>query len=223
MIQAVKKLRWDLRKQSKGFSNLATRYGQFRSIRQWSCLDGDGRPIPWYTYPAIEYLSHIDFSALKVLEYGSGNSTIWWATRCTRLTSVENNLEWHTKIQAEVGGLKNVTYLLEPDEQRYVQQCGVSDADIVIIDGEHRAQCADWFMSCDRHTVMLIFDNADWYPKTIAKLQSLGWVQVDFHGFGPINEYTWTTSIFLNPSRRGEIQYGRPLRSVCAINANGVS
>ena len=27
-------------------------------------------------------------------------------------------------------------------------------------------------------------------------------IEVDFHGFGPINNYTWTTSIFFNRNTR---------------------
>jgi hypothetical protein len=25
-----------------------------------------------------------------------------------------------------------------------------------------------------------------------------GYIEIDFHGFGPINDYTWTTSLFLD-------------------------
>ena len=31
-----------------------------RSMNEKVCLDRDGNPIPWYTYPAIEYLSQFD-------------------------------------------------------------------------------------------------------------------------------------------------------------------
>ena len=66
---------------------------------------------------------------------------------------------------------------------------------------------------------MVILDNSDWYSNTSKYLRdSLNLLQVDFHGFGPINDYTWTTSIFfkrnikLNPI--GNIQ---PHFSVCSI------
>ena len=65
-----------LRKQIKNFAILARRYGQFETMKKWSCLDREGRPIPWYTYPAIEYLASLDLSGMKVLEYGSGNSSL---------------------------------------------------------------------------------------------------------------------------------------------------
>ena len=65
---------------------------------------------------------------------------------------------------------------------------------------------------------MLILDNSDRYPNKLKFLkEKLGWMQIDFHGFGPINSYTWTTSIFINPARFSELRYCRALKSVCAL------
>lgn len=65
---------------------------------------------------------------------------------------------------------------------------------------------------------MLILDNSDWYPKSVKYLQeSLGWMQADFHGFGPINNYTSTTSVFINPQRYRELSYCQPLKSQCGL------
>lgn len=36
-------------------------YAIERSIDEKVCADKDGNPIPWYTYPAIEYLSQFDY------------------------------------------------------------------------------------------------------------------------------------------------------------------
>lgn len=65
--------------QLKNFYTLAFDYGQLRTIREKRCIDKLGNPIPWYTYPAIEYLKTIDFSRKLVFEYGGGSSTLWWA------------------------------------------------------------------------------------------------------------------------------------------------
>lgn len=186
-----------------------------------------GRPIPWYTYPAIEYLSHIDFSTLTVLEYGSGNSSLWWMERCQELTSIENDKKWYKKINTVGCKGLNFSYLLETREEAYIHQEKLTAANIVIIDGVYRSKCANAFIaacqdkSCE--VAMLIFDNSDWYPKTITTLHdALGWVQIDFHGFGPINNYTWTTSIFINPQLSCKLKYAKPLMSIDGFdNATG--
>jgi hypothetical protein len=178
-----------------------------------------GRPIPWYTYPAIEYLSHVDFSDLRVLEYGSGNSSLWWMERCQELISIENDQEWYEKIKSTGCRGLNFDYILETSEEAYVHQEKLSAANIVIIDGVYRSKCANAFIAaCQDKScglAMLIFDNSDWYPKTIKTLHdALAWVQVDFHGFGPINSYTWTTSVFINPQRSSILKYAKPLMSI---------
>jgi hypothetical protein len=222
----VPSLLLDVRKQAMTFANLAQRYGQFRTIRKKSCLDRDGAAIPWYTYPAIEYLSHIDFSNRKVLEYGSGNSTLWWAGRCEELVSVEGNSEWYEANRSAVEQSTKVKYLLKTSEKDYVRQDYLRTAGVVIIDGDYRSRCADYLIeshSDKSHQIaMAVFDNADWYPQTMRKLkESLRWLQVDFHGFGPINDYSWTTSIFINPAGP-EMRYLRPLMSRCGLAENAI-
>ncbi len=39
-------------------------------------IDNEIITIPWYTYPAIEYLLSIDLSEMDVFEYGCGNSRL---------------------------------------------------------------------------------------------------------------------------------------------------
>ena len=43
-------------KQLRNFYILAVKYSQYKTIKLWDCVDEDTKKIPWYTYPAIEYL-----------------------------------------------------------------------------------------------------------------------------------------------------------------------
>lgn len=230
MYKYVRKLlpKW-LRKRltphEKAFESLKTllfRYAQFPSMFRWSCIDRENQPIPWFTYPAIEFLSHLDFSKMNILEYGSGNSTLWWMNRCQELVSVEHDVEWHKKISEKVSGMPNFCYQLEIAADAYVRRKEIESSDVVIIDGEFRGECADWVISRVNKDpdglAFVIFDNADWYPNTIQKLrETLGWPQADFHGFGPINSYTWTTTVYMNPTYKNKVQYCAPLRSVAGL------
>lgn len=208
---------------------LARRYGQFRSMRSLECVDANGMPIPWYTYPAIEYLDHLDFSKLTVFEYGSGNSTLWWAKRALSVTSVENDENWYEKIQAMIKSRQaddsRTSYLLEADRGSYVASLS-KPHDVVIVDGRFRKACVEHLLSSDTagNVSMLIFDNSDWYPQTIQIVrETLGWLEVDFHGFGPINRYTWTTTVFVNPENRHVLKYARDLHSVAGFVKNAES
>src|SRR5262245_4561702 len=55
--------------------------GHFRSALARKAVDATGHPLPWYTYPAIQFLSAKDFCGRRVLEFGAGQSTLWWSAR----------------------------------------------------------------------------------------------------------------------------------------------
>jgi hypothetical protein len=119
------------------------------------------------------------------------------------VVSVENDLTWFNRLRPRIAS-ENFEYIFEPRE-RYAD--GIHDFettfDVIIVDGADRSACALSAIKHIRHYggTLLIVDNSDWYPSLIARIRGeLGWVQADFHGFGPINSYTWTTSIFFNPN-----------------------
>lgn len=198
--------------------SLARDYGQWKTIRDWNSADENGSPIPWYTYPTTEYLTHLDLSRFQVFEYGSGNSTLWWASRVKQVISVEDDEAWHAKIkEALESSFEHANYHLQKEKDRYVAMA-TKGSDIFIVDGKYRRECAEHVVNLCGGGVMLIFDNSDWYPKTIDFIRrNLRWMQIDFHGFGPINNYTWTTSIFVNPERHHELLYNKALNSKCGI------
>jgi hypothetical protein len=214
----IKEYMQRLLKQVSNFKKLALNYGQWRTIRDWSSVDKSGAPIPWFTYPTTEFLSHLDLSSLKVFEYGSGNSTLWWAARSKQVTSVEDDELWYEKIKLLLKS-QNVEYRLEKNPLKYFTSA-TNDFEVLIVDGSYRHECLNHIVNLKKIKtgvcVMLIFDNSDWYPNTMRFLQEkLGWMQIDFHGFGPINNYTWTTSIFINPARYSELRYVKDLKSQC--------
>lgn len=55
----------NIRKQLRNFHILANQYGQYRTIQKGFGVDKEGSHLPWYTYPAIEYLCNIDFTTKK--------------------------------------------------------------------------------------------------------------------------------------------------------------
>ncbi len=156
-----------------------------------------GEPIPWYTYPAIEYLNQFDFSHKSLFEFGSGNSSLYWASRVKTVVSVESDSQWYGQIKERLQDNQNI--FLREDEKGYVnslKEQGVK-FDIIVIDGQWRRQCANKAVSFLERGGIVILDNSDWYPNTAADIRGKGFFQINFSGFGPINNYTWTTSIFI--------------------------
>lgn len=211
-------------KQARNWRTLAVDYGQFKTITGGRCLDAEGKPIPWYTYPAIEYLDHLDFSGCDVFEYGSGNSTLWWLRKARSVHSVEDDSDWYHRIAPpEATGCGRLRYELLTDPHAYVSALGDEQPDVIVIDGNHRPACVDYliekYAATDRDLPMILFDNADWYPKSVALLRAqTKWLEIDFHGFGPINAYTWTTTVFVGLNSSKPISYAAPLLSKMALH-----
>ena len=91
-----------LRVPPRVFANLEFRYGHLKTVRLGRPVERNGDPLPWYTYPAIEYLQQLDFSDADVFEYGSGNSTLFWNRAAQTVTAVEDDEAWYRPVASDV-------------------------------------------------------------------------------------------------------------------------
>lgn len=198
---------------------LAFKFGQAKTAQRRTSTDKLGRPIPWYTYPAIEYLGQLDFSGKRVFEYGSGNSTLYWSERCRAVTSVEDDEKWHGAISKRIP--RNVQYDLILDKTGYVDSINAFERsfDVVVIDGSHRYECAIEAVNMLSSDGIIILDNSDWHPNAAEYLREASLIQVDMFGFGPINHYTWATSLFLTPKFRPKLLSDRqPISGIGSLH-----
>lgn len=178
-------------------SSYLQKIGWINSFNLKKPVDVDKQPLPWYTYPAIEYIKQLDFSNREVFEYGSGNSTIFWSKLAKRVVSIENNQKWYETISKRVG--KNVEVKLIIDDALYIKEIINHESfDVIVVDGYHRFDCAQAAVSKLKSGGIIILDNSDWHVKTAKLLRDSNLIQVDMTGLGPINAYTWTTSFFFH-------------------------
>lgn len=176
-----------------------------RSIDEQVCADKDGQPIPWYTYPAIEFLSQFDYHDKNVFEYGCGYSSSFWSKRAQKVISIEDNETWYKKWKAEFP-FDNLIIKLRPEGSDYFQAIQETDDffDVIIIDGKCRAECAKSALSRFKDGGIIILDDSDRintsqeYVSAVQVLKEANLLQVDFYGFCPMNNYTKTTSVFFS-------------------------
>lgn len=170
----------------------------------------DGSPLPWYTYPAIEYCNQINAEGCNIFEFGSGNSSLYWARKGAKVWCVEHDAEWHATMARKSAHLQAL--MLQEEKDGYAAAIGATGEtfDIVIVDGMWRNESADAALPYLREGGLIILDNSDWYHDTAEFLRSKGFFQVDFNGFGPCNPYCWTTSLFLPFQSRFIQRLGMP-------------
>jgi hypothetical protein len=100
------------------------------------------------------FMSHIDESK-KVLEYGSGMSTIQISRKCKSIVSVEHQENWYNKIKIELPNNAEILFR-KPNLPYEGPHCGTYEEfkdyveaplqqapfDIILIDGRARVSCA---------------------------------------------------------------------------------
>lgn len=179
-------------------SHLEDYFGHGRSVDEKAAVWSNGTPVPWMTYPAINYLNQLDFSRRRVFEYGTGNSTIYWAQRARYVKSVEHDRSWHNSFAPKVPN--NVKYL-HATERSYVEAIREDGPyDVISVDGRWRFDCG---LEAVKHIAfggMIILDNSERYPRLTDYFRRHGLIQIDFIGYGPINPHPWATSMFLSRS-----------------------
>lgn len=60
----------------------------------------NGNLVPWITYPALNYISQLPLGDLRVVEIGSGASTIFFAKNCNSVVTFEDDINYLKKLMA---------------------------------------------------------------------------------------------------------------------------
>ena len=202
-------------------------YGYRYSIQNKGCYDKKGQPIPWYTYPSIEYLNQFDFSEKCIFEYGCGNSSFFWANRAKKIVSVERNEKWYNTVSCKQK--ENLKIILQKETNNFINEIDKFDVfDVIIIDDICRDKCAEKAISKISKNGIIIIDNSDRaaefeeYSNATQLLRNFGLIQVDFYGFGPLNDYTWCTSIFFTKNFNFKtLHYQEPYKGIGNITEKG--
>lgn len=58
--------------------------------------------IPWMTFKSIEFLKSKLKKNMRIFEYGSGGSTIFWGRHGCETVSVEHDQNWYNLVQSEI-------------------------------------------------------------------------------------------------------------------------
>jgi hypothetical protein len=183
--------------------------GWFRSFAEGRPVDRQGNPVPFITYPAWEFLRRRIRPEMRVFEYGSGASTLWWAVRVKEIFSAEYQPEWYARISKQAP--RNATVYLQPlgDKEAYARLAKKPGKQfcIVVIDGRERVRCALHAVEALAPDGVIVWDNSDRekYEPGFRFLKERGFRRLEFVGLSPgVNERS-ETSIFYRPGNCLEI------------------
>ncbi|MCU0342233.1 MAG: class I SAM-dependent methyltransferase [Ignavibacterium sp.] len=174
--------------------------GWFESFNALKSIDGNGNPLPWFSYPFIDFLTPRITKDLVVFEFGSGSSTSFFAERVKKVISIEHNNEWFEIVNKSRP--KNVELILTDSDSAndYLNYfIALKDkADIVIVDGLHRNECL--IKACDNLSSngVIILDDSERpeYKIGIESITERGFKRLEFWGIAPTVLFKKCTTVF---------------------------
>lgn len=164
-----------------------------------SSIDAAGHPIPWYRYAATDFLDERIARTHRVFEFGTGNSTLWWASKAKAVTAVEHEPEWAARMREVVPqGVEVIERPLGPDGaySRAATDSGTR-YEIIVIDGRERLKCASECLPALTDDGVIVWDDSHRrrYRPGLELLRAHGFRRLRFTGLGPIAANDGETSV----------------------------
>ena len=160
--------------------------GWFKSFDLKQPLDKHGNSIPWFTYPAIDFLRERLKKDMCVFEYGCGNSTLFFSERVNEIISVETSFDWHNKIKQKLNSNCNLIIYNEKSAFEYAETIKQfnKNFDIIIVDAIKRNEVIKVAVDYLNPTGVLILDNSnvDEYKEGIDFMLNKDFKKLDFWG-----------------------------------------
>ena len=165
--------------------------------------------VPMMTFDAIGWLRTYLRGDMRVFEYGSGGSTVFFALRVQHLISIEHDSEWYrrTKDRLESVSENRVTYTLQPPESgpadgfgstddryqgmnfasyvRTIDEYGDATFDLVSVDGRARSACLIRAVRKVKPGGFVLLDNSDRQEYAAAMKELDAFKRTDFRGLAP--------------------------------------
>jgi hypothetical protein len=166
--------------------------------------------LPWWSFRAIDYADEV-FPGKSIFEFGTGGSTIRYASVCKSVTSVEDNEDWLKIVQAKANeaNISNVSLIYhyfnfdQPTSfisSEYLRSYdGSKGYDVVIIDGQdqtfrERIECFKYVEPTIKAGGIIVVD--DWW-RYVELLDSNRAKQIKiFESVGPCRYGVTSTAFF---------------------------
>lgn len=174
--------------------------GWFESFLLLQSVDKNKNPIPWFSYPFIDFLTPRLKKNLVLFEFGSGNSTLFFAKMVKEVISVEHNKEWYKIVNnAKPSNVKLVQ--TESDSVTdYVEYFNnlKEKVDIIIVDGLHRNDCLINAINKLSENGVIILDDSERseYQNGFDFILGNGFKSLEFWGIAPTVLFKKCTTLF---------------------------
>ncbi len=158
--------------------------------------------FPNLTYPFISWVNSHEFSSWDLIEFGSGDSTLYFASCFKQVYSFETSKKYYDIIRSN--NIKNVnielvsTNKLEQLEVNFE----VSDNTIAIVDSACNRFKLIKNLILNKPINIIVLDNSDNYKNTCSLLNSYDYKEIPFWGLKQGEHFESCTSVFIRDFKK---------------------
>jgi protein-L-isoaspartate O-methyltransferase len=174
--------------------------GWMRSMWENKPLDAEGNLVPWLNVPTTRLLEERLNPDLTMFEFGSGYSTLFFASRVKSVCSVESDKAWFDTLKPKL--LDNVTLLFQEQDVdgqycRSITATG-KQYDVVIVDGRDRVNCVKQSFAALSPRGVIVLDDSqrDYYQGAIAFAKDHGFKSLTLEGTKAIDKESCSATFF---------------------------
>lgn len=123
------------------------------------------KPQPHYAWETMMWLQNNKNKICTVIEWGAGNSTLWYQDYGAKVWTIEHDPIWAKRLSKYIQKDKVNLLLCETIEEYICPSVPFTSADLVVIDGVYRNQCVSTLLKIlhksgiDRQ-LFVLFDDA---------------------------------------------------------------
>ncbi len=185
---------------SYGHKGYLATIGWFTAFDNQQAVDAANQPIPWVTYSFIDFIKTRLRKDLSIFEYGSGNSTLFYAKNVSRVVSVEHDEAWYKDIVKQKADNSEMIFTQLQPNGEYAQKAKLlgEKFDLIIVDGRDRVNCCRYSVEALSETGVLVLDDSERpeYETARTFLKTRGFKELSFSGISPGLFYNKATSVF---------------------------
>jgi predicted O-methyltransferase YrrM len=147
-------------------------------VRLLRLIFGYRPQLPWISYTAIKILKNFLSKKSRVLEYGAGMSTLWYAKHAAEVYSIEDNKEWFSTLSNQLASnnISNVVCQLADDADKFCSFMSHDPTgfDLIVVDGmKDRDKCMASAVGLVKPGGIIYLDNSDKGREDIKKAEQL--------------------------------------------------
>ncbi len=167
--------------------------------------DENSAPLPWMTYPFIDFIPSKLNRNTTIFEFGCGSSTLFFAKKVKKIIALESNPRWFDIMSRKLFEfeIKNVELILMPDalensDYENFAKNSSQKFDFIFIDSLKRFECAKNSISAINIDGAIVLDDSERksYKKIFDFFAENNFQKQDFFGIAPGQIRIKNTTVF---------------------------